>query len=125
MYRHTSEHISREVKQSQAAKKEMRGLDVVGQLKAINGVSLAILKQARKSDENDLALKAIDRIAKQLELQAKLLGDIDRPQVNVYLSPEWLDIRRKLIAALAPFPDARVAVAAALAQMEDARARLN
>lgn len=124
--RHISDkHVAQEVRQAQEAKEEARGLDVVKQLQDINKISREILGDARKSEEPELALKAIDRIAKQLELQAKLLGDIDKPQVNVYLSPEWLDIRKTLIGALIPFPDARVAVAAALAGLEDARARLN
>lgn len=124
MYRHTSEHIAREVKQLQSAQKELRGLDVVKQLKTINGITLTILKEARNTKDNDTALKAVDRVTKQLELQAKLLGDIDRPAA-VYLSPEWLDIRKALVQALLPFPDARMSVASVLAQMEDARVRLN
>jgi hypothetical protein len=123
--RHIAEHIRNSVEQAQEAVEEARGLDVVKQLKDINKISLEILKEARKLKENDMALKAIDRIAKQLELQAKLLGDIDRPQVNVILSPEWQDIRRAIIASLVPFPDARIAVASALATMEESRARLN
>lgn len=123
--RHADGHIADAIQQSQEAKEEAHGLDVVKQLKDINKISLDILKESRDLKENDMALKAIDRIGKQLELQAKLLGAIDTPQVNVYLSPEWLDIRKTLIGALSPFPDARVAVAAALAGLEDARARLN
>lgn len=122
--RHIAEHIRNSVEQSQVAVEEARGLDVVKQLKDINEISRAILKEARDDKDNDTALKAIDRISKQLELQAKLLGDIDRP-VAVYLSSEWLDIRKALVRALSPFPDARIAVASVLAQMEDAHARLN
>lgn len=124
--RHISDkHIAQEVKQAQEFKEEARGLDVVKQLKSINETSLAILKESRAANENDMALKAIDRIAKQLELQAKLLGDIDTPQVNVYLSPEWQSIRKTLLQALMPYPDAKIAVAMALSQMEVARDRLN
>lgn len=123
--RHADSHITESVQQSQEAQEEARGLNVVQQLKYINDVSLDILKTARKSKELDLALKAIDRISKQLELQAKLLGDIDRPQVNVYLSPEWQSIRSTLVQTLLPYPDARIAVATALASMEVSRDRLN
>ena len=123
--RHRKDDIAESVKQSQEAIEEARSLDVVRQLKDINDISRDILKEARKSKEPDLALKAIDRIAKQLELQAKLLGDIGGTQVNVYLSPEWRDIRKTLLAALSPYHDARLAVASALAGLEDAHARLN
>lgn len=126
--RHASEHIARSIKQSRDAKEAAQALNVVQQLREINEVTRAIVKESRsgKNKKNGMALFAIDRIQKQLELQAKLLGDLDdRPQVNIYLSPEWLDIRKVLVQALLPFPDARVAVAAALAHLEDAHARLN
>ncbi len=123
--RHAAEHIAQEVKQSQAAKEEMQGLDVVKQLKTINAVTLAILQEARAEKRNGMALFAIDRVCKQLELQAKLLGAIDTPQVNIYVTPEWHTLRQTIIAALVPFPDARVAVAGALTQMEVGRAGLN
>ncbi len=100
----------------EAAREEARALDVVQQLKTINGAALTVLRDARTAGDGDLALKAIDRILRQIELQAKLLGDLDeRPVITVLLSPEWLELRGQLVAALAPFPEARVAVAAVLA----------
>jgi len=93
-----------------------QALDVLQQLRTINGAALTVLRDARAAQDGDLALKAIDRICRQIELQAKLLGDLDeRPVVNVLLSPEWLVLRGQLVAALAPFPEARVAVAAVVA----------
>jgi transposase-like protein len=81
MYRHVSEHIKQEIKQSKAAIEEARGLDVVQQLKYINEVAVSILQKASKAKDKEwLALQAIDRVCKQLELQAKLLGDIDNQQ---------------------------------------------
>jgi hypothetical protein len=123
--RHAAEHIAQEIKQSQQAKEEVHALDVARQLREMNTVSLAILQEARKAKENELALKAIDRVCKQLELQAKLLGYIDQPQVNIWVSPEWGAIRTAIIQALMPFQDAKIAVAAALAQVGGNRDSLN
>ncbi len=117
--RHADGHIAATVTRSQEAREEAQALDVVRQLKAINTAALEILAKARKIDDPDTQLKAIDRIQRQIELQAKLLGDLDeRPQVNVLLSAEWISVRTVLLAALAPFPDARVAAATALLQVE-------
>ncbi len=53
------------------------------------------------------------------ELLAKLLGELDdRPVVNLALSVDWQAARAALVAALAPWPDARVAVASALVAIE-------
>ena len=97
-------------------------LDVVEQLRAINSASLTILEEARGAGESDLALKAIDRIHRQVELQAKLLGEIDqRPQINLYLTPEWLELRTLIVGALEPHPQAQEAIIMALEEANDAR----
>lgn len=125
--RHAAAHIAQEIRHAQEAREEAQGLDVVRQLKDINEITLAILKEARSDQIRgpSLALQAIDRVHKQLELQAKLLGAIDTTQVNIWIVPEWLAIRSTLIQTLLPYPDARIAVAQALAGMEAHHARLN
>ena len=58
-----------------------------------------------------------------LELLAKLMGELDaRPVVNLVVSPEWLQVRATLLMVLSPYPEARIAVAGALAAL-DAPAR--
>lgn len=123
--RHAASHIQASVSNSQAVKEEARGIDVVNQLKAINAITLSILKNARDAKKDTIALYAIDRVMKQLELQAKLLGDIDKPtQVNIYVSPEWRGIRDRIVLALLPYPDARFAVAQELSQLESGNASI-
>jgi hypothetical protein len=117
--RHKDAHIPAAIAQAQEARDEAQALDVVKQLKAINGVALELLHTARRQGDADTALKAIDRIHRQIELQAKLLGDLDeRPVVNVLLSPEWVTVRSALMAALAPHPQARQDVVLALVALE-------
>jgi transposase-like protein len=114
--RHQADHLPAALVAAVGAEETRQALDVLQQLKTINAAALTVLRDARAAQDGDLALKAIDRIQRQIELQAKLLGDLDeRPVVNVLLSPEWQQLRGQLVAALAPFPTARVAVAAVLA----------
>ena len=113
--RHKDEHLPRALVTAQAEEDVRQALDVVGQLKAVNGVALAILKEARQMRDGELALKAIDRIHKQLEFQSRLLGDLDeRPVVNLVVSPEWLGLRGAILRALDPYPAARLALAEAI-----------
>jgi transposase-like protein len=117
--RHRAEHLSPAVQKAQQASEAEHALDITKQLRAINGVSLSILDEARRSNNPAIALKAIDRVQRQIELQAKLLGELDdRPQVDIVLTPAWRSTRAALLAALAPFPDARVAVAEQLVALE-------
>ncbi len=122
--RHKDEHLPATMVQAQAAREEERALDVVKQLKAINGASLRILHEAQQGQDPQTALKAVDRIQRQIELQAKLLGQLDeRPQVNILMAPEWLIVRSALLTALAPHPEARRAVVGALVSIEAQGAR--
>lgn len=122
LMRHKSDHLPASLVQAAGAEEVKDALNVLDQLRAINDTTRAILAEARKSKDGELALKAVDRIQRQIELQAKLLGDIDdRPQVNVLVMPEWVAIRAALIAALAPYPEARASVASALVALEAGR----
>ncbi len=121
--RHADGHIQEAIKHAQEAKDEAQALDVVKQLKVINTVTLAILTEARAAKENGLALSAVDRVMKQLELQAKLLGDLDDAP---WLPAPWADIEAAILSSLTSYPEARVAVASALMQLEEGgRAKLN
>jgi len=70
---------------------------------------------AKKGGDIELALKAVDRALKCIELYAKVQGLIqDHPTVNITLNAEWIGLRTTIITALDPFPDARRAVIDAL-----------
>jgi transposase-like protein len=113
--RHADAHLPVALVQAQEAQEVAQALDVLQQLRTINGAALTVLRDARIASDGELALKAIDRILKQIELQAKLLGELDeRPVVNVLISPEWLALRGRIVATLGAFPDARVALAEVL-----------
>jgi hypothetical protein len=63
--------------QEQEAAKVEQAIDIVKQLKAINAASVAILHEARQAGDAHTALKAIDWVQRQIELQARLLGELD------------------------------------------------
>ena len=117
--RHKASHLPAAIVRAQEVEDVRQALDVVQQLKAINAASREILTAARKSGDGELALKAIDRIFKQIELQAKLLGELEQEgTVSILLAPEWVQVRALVLTALVPFPEARGAVAANLAKLE-------
>jgi len=119
VHRHKGEHVPAALVRAAGVADVAQALDVMAQLKAINAAALAILRDARASEDGALALKAIDRIQRQIELQAKLLGDLDdRPTINVLVMPEWVALRAALLHALAPYPEAREAVAGRLVALE-------
>ena len=71
-------------------------------------------------------LQAEDLLLKNLVSAARILGEIGGPvtkiENNLILQPSYLNLRRTLIEALRPFPDARRAAARAIASIESSSA---
>lgn len=115
LLRHAKGHLPEAMVKSQEAADEAQALDVVKQLKAINLATLEILRDARKINDAETALKAIARVEKQIELQARLLHLLNEgTTVNVLVNPEWVELRTLIFNVLLPFPEARIALAEAL-----------
>lgn len=88
-------------------------------LSRIEGHYEVLWGETKYADPRELVLKTYDRIEGQLELVAKLIGQLDeRPQINVLVSPEWLRVRGALTSALEGYPEARTALAGALLTIE-------
>ena len=118
--RHLNDHIAPAVAKIREEEEARGALDVVKQLKVINTASLGILMEARNRGDADTALKAVDRVLKQLELVAKLAGTLDeRPRVNVTMDAEWLELRAVIVLALEPHGAAKDAVLRALDHGEE------
>jgi transposase-like protein len=86
------------------------------------------MEQDRAIENENGALVATlsNSITRITELIAKYLGELDahsvQTVVSVLISPEYLKLRNRLIKALAPFPDARRAVAEVLHSEEGGEA---
>lgn len=120
LQRHKDNHLPAALRVAAEQENPGHAIDVVKQLKAINQASLQVLQEARAMRDHDIQLKAIDRLHKQIELQAKLLGELDdRSQVNILVNPQWVSIRAQVLDALVPYPEARIAVADRLMAVAD------
>lgn len=74
--------------------------------------------ETKHVDIRDLTVKTAARLQPQIELLAKLTGEIDDKPVNVFISPMWSAIEQSMRIALEPYPDARAAVSRQLAAIE-------
>lgn len=82
--RHRDSCISAALSKAAEVKATLNGETLLARLKTINAETLTILKEARQDKNGELALKAIARVEKQLELEGKLLGELnDVPTVNL------------------------------------------
>jgi hypothetical protein len=118
LVRRKTDHLPAHLAKAEAVREVTQADDLLGRLLHLNKETMAILREARTGKDNELALKAIARAEKQIELQAKLLGELQEgTTVNVLILPEWARIRTVLLEALSPHPQARIAVTEALGRL--------
>jgi hypothetical protein len=116
------------VKSTQAAE-AVRADDLVARLRELDVETAAILREARTGKlarttrdgdtvevhDPDIAIRALARIEKQIELRAELLGELNRnPQINITTAPQWVQLQALILTTLDPFPEAKAALAAAM-----------
>jgi hypothetical protein len=93
---------------------------LLDQVRTLQGRAYGILDKAEGAGDLRTALGAIREARGNLELLAKLLGELDeRPVVNLNVSPEWLELRAVIVGALEPHPEARGAVLTAIEGTSD------
>jgi hypothetical protein len=120
LYRHAWEHLPQTLARGVERKEAARGADLLARLSEVHEDTRAIFREARETQQAGLALQAVARLEKQLELEARLLGelkDAGTTTVNLLVTSEWRAAQSALLEALAPYPAARVRAAQALATL--------
>ena len=118
--RHKANHLPAKLVMAQAAEEIAQAEDLLDQVRDLHARTLAILQAAESTSQHRMALSAIREARSNLELLAKLLGELDeRPQVNILISPT---VQTAIVTALGPYPEAKLAVAHALGELEDGAA---
>lgn len=119
LFRHKS-HIHKGLLKAREAYEATRADTLLDQVKGIQQDTLSILEAAKNAGDLKTSLQAIATARGNLELLAKLQGDLqEQVQVNVLVNPQWIELRGVIVAALEPYPEARLAVARSLEAMQD------
>jgi hypothetical protein len=114
---HVADHLAQAHQAAQVAQAD----DLLAEVGALRAKAYSILLQAETAGDLRTALQGIRTALECLTLLAKLLGELDerqRVQVNILALPEWRRTRTAIVRALAPYPEARLAVAQALRELE-------
>ena len=114
LQRHKSEHLSTALLKADRAEQATRGDDLLKKIENLEVDARRIAAKAEKGQDLRTAIVAIRELTRIVELLAKLRGELQQPQqvINVQvLAPVILD-------ALVGFPEARVAVAARLQELD-------
>jgi hypothetical protein len=119
LVRHHDDHLPEALTKAKAAADVAQADDLLAQLRALRSKAMALLLAAEKSGDIRTALAGVREARVTLELLLELSQRIDRrPTLNLLVAPEWLATRSVLLEALAPYPEARSAVAASLVRLE-------
>lgn len=109
--RHKESHMPELLLKSQDVKETLQADNLLDQIVYYESEARRFKGLAESQGDLELALKAVDRALKCLDLFAKARGIIsDQPQVNILVLPEWIALRTAIIQSLRPYPEALEAV---------------
>ena len=113
--RHKANHLPAKLVMAEKAAEVAEAGSLLAQMGDLQSRAYGILDKAEGAGDLRTALGAIREARGNLELLAKLLGELDeRPVVSLNFTPEWLELRAIIVGALEPHPEARGAVLSAL-----------
>ena len=120
LQRHKADCLPAHLATAQAAREVLNADRLVDELGVLRVQAWLLLDRAEKAGDLRSALSSIKEVRATLELLLRLAGELaTEPAVVVALhaSPEWAATQATLVRALAPYPEARAAAAAALAAL--------
>jgi hypothetical protein len=77
LHRHKTQHIPKCLALAKETAEEIQAGTLFDRLRSVGRVTQEILREARGTRNHIVALQAIGRIERQLELEARLLGELD------------------------------------------------
>jgi hypothetical protein len=122
---HKGGHIPEAMTKAQGAKEEARADKLLDDLKSVRSKTEALLKKAEDAGEIKAWPAFLRELREQIRLWAELEGKIKGQQINVsidiYNSPQWLEVGRALAEILEPeSPELRQKIAARLYLLAEA-----
>jgi hypothetical protein len=131
LYRHRMNHLPPQLRASLIAGpdlsidldklRETESQSLLANLVALRGRLFQILDVAEEGGDGNMLSRIAGQLHNNLEITGKLLGDLSSGHTsvtNVLIQPQYVHMRVELVRALAPFPEARQAVAAVLHTIE-------
>jgi hypothetical protein len=131
LFRHRKNHLPPQLRASLIAGpdldidldklRETESQSLLANLVALRGRLFSALDVGEEHGDANMVSRVAGQLHNNLELTGKLLGDLSSGHgsvTNILIAPQYVEMRVELVRALAPFPEARTAVAAVLHQIE-------
>jgi hypothetical protein len=101
--------------------RETESQSLLANLVALRGRLFQILDVAEEGGDGNMLSRIAGQLHNNLEITGRLIGTLSSGHTtvnNVLVMPAYVEMRVELVRALAPFPEARIAVAAVLHTIE-------
>jgi hypothetical protein len=105
--RHKKLHLAETLIAARQAEDALRGESLWDQIQWLRSKALSIAGKAEKMKDYRTALAGIRELTRIVELMAKLRGDLNNQPINIILSPQWIELRTRIVSTLEEFPEAR------------------
>ena len=107
--RHVSEgHISKLLTLAADAQRAAQADTLLDRIEALQRRVEAFLSRVEETDSYSATLGAFRELRANLELIGEVTKELDRtPTLNLFLNPEWIELRTVIVRALEPHPEAR------------------
>ena len=95
LHRHKTQHIPKSLALAKETAEEVQAGTLFDRLQYVGRVTQEILREARGAKNHIIALQAIGRIERQLELEARLFGEMDdtaKIALGVQAAQAWPDV---------------------------------
>ncbi len=112
--RHNKLHLPDTLIKAREAEDVLRGESLWDQIQWLRTKALTIARKAEEMKDYRTALAGIRELTRIVELMAKLRGDLNSQPVNIILSPQWVELRTRIVSTLEEFPEARARLAEVL-----------
>ena len=117
--KHKARHLPEGLTKARVIEEATQADALLAELLSLRDRLYSLLDQAEAASNRRDAVAAHRELRSNIELFSEIAGRLDRrPQVTLWLSPEWLTLQATLLTVLARFPDARLAVIDALTALE-------
>jgi hypothetical protein len=113
--RHLREHLPALLALARDAERSARADTLLDRIEALQSRIEEFLSRVEDTDNYSATLGGFREMRSNLELIGEVTKELDRAgTINLELSPEWLELRGVIVAALGPYPAARDSILRAL-----------
>lgn len=115
--RHFTNHVVPELRKELETRDPANMIEVVDELVDAHKTTLELIGEARLAGDIKTCFTGQQTQLKQLEFFAKLTGQTaERAEINLYMSPEFMQLQQLVVTSLADYPEARLRLGEALAR---------